>query len=169
MFSKLIIFLEELWKDLRLFVLYWHYFLQISSVESKDSVIEGLVFLLEFRFDKSSLPLQQCVFIHFHHLVCGLLIMLLCNFRHQPTLMLCYLQHLQCNKHHLWKLNKIWLWIYLPTNKLVIAQEPLLSSIFKLPPENFSTASIKYYSAFLKPLIIACLGFSGNSGSRMIN
>ena len=51
----------------------------------------------------------------------------------------------------------------------VIAQEPDLSSMLILPFENFSTASRKYYSAFLNPLIIARRGLSGNSGSLMIN
>lgn len=43
----------------------------------------------------------------------------------------------------------------IPTNKLVIAHEPLLSSILMFPPEYFSTASRKYVSAFLNPLIMA--------------
>jgi hypothetical protein len=51
----------------------------------------------------------------------------------------------------------------------VIAHEPDLSSMLILPLENFSTASRKYYSAFLNPLMIARRGLSGNSGSLMIN
>jgi len=41
--------------------------------------------------------------------------------------------------------------------------------MFIFPLENFSTASKKYVSAFLNPFIIAYLGFSGNSGSLIMN
>ena len=55
------------------------------------------------------------------------------------------------------------------TKSVTIAQEPLLSNMLCRPAENFSTVSKKYCSLFQNPFTIACLGFVGNSGSRMIN
>jgi hypothetical protein len=45
------------------------------------------------------------------------------------------------------------------TNKVIIAQDPLLSSMLFFPAENFSTVSRKYISDFQKPFMIAYLGF----------